>query len=198
MSKIKTRKDLKRFVLADLFRYYGDYSNSVFKKTYRFIPGFRFTYWLRKCDYLSVQPIYTRGFFYYARWRYSRLKVRYGFDIEYSTNIGEGLYLGHWGGVVIHPQAVIGKNCNISHQVTVGADSGKAADAVPQLGDQVYLAPGCKVFGKITLGDNCAVGANSVVNDDVPPGVTVAGLPAKVVSNHGSAAYVKNIPKTAE
>lgn len=198
MSNIQTRKDLKRFIRADLFRYYGDHSNKVFQKTYRFVPGFRFSYWLRKCDYLAKQPVYTRLSFYYARLRYNRLKVRYGFDIEYSTNIGEGLYLGHWGGVVVHPQAVIGKNCNISHQVTVGVDSGKGAQAVPQLGDRVYLAPGCKVFGKVVLGDHCAVGANSVVNDDVPPGVTVAGLPARVVSDHGSAAYVKNIPETAE
>jgi serine O-acetyltransferase len=198
MSNIHSKRDLKHVIDADLFRYYGDNSSKVFKKAYKFVPGFRFTYWLRKCDYLSKRPSYTRVSFYYARWRYSRLKVKYGFDIEYSTKIGEGLYLGHWGGVVIHPQSVIGKNCNISHQVTIGVDSGKGEDAVPKIGDNVYLAPGSKIFGKISLGDNCAVGANSVVNEDVLPGITAAGLPAKVVSNQGSAAYVKNIYNSVE
>ncbi|NLO45474.1 MAG: serine acetyltransferase [Clostridiales bacterium] len=113
--------------------------------------------------------------------------------MEYSTKIGAGFYLGHWGGVVINGDAIIGENCNISHQVTIGSDAKHGADAVPVVGDKVYLAPGCKVFGRIALGDGCAVGANSVVLSDVPPGAAVAGLPARVVSENGSKGYINNI-----
>ncbi len=192
MSEIKTRDDLKSIIISDLYRYYGDSSKSVFRKTYKNIPGFQFTFWLRKCSYYSSKSIITRPLFYYARWRYNHFKYKFGFDIEYSTEIDKGFYLGHWGGVVIHPDTIIGKNCNISHQVTIGIDNNRGVNSVPVLGDNVYLGPGCKVFGKITLGSGCAAGANSVVNNDVPHGVTVAGVPARIISEKDSSAYVKN------
>lgn len=192
MSVINTGDDLKRIIMNDLYRYYGDSSKSVFRKTYKHIPGFRFTCWLRKCRYYSSQPVISRPLFYYARWRYTQLKFKFGFDIEYSTEIGEGFYLGHWGGVVIHPDTIIGKNCNISHQVTVGVDNNQRNEAVPFIGDNVYIGPGSKLFGKITLGNGCVIGANSVVNRDVSAGVTAAGAPARVISNKDSSAYVKN------
>lgn len=192
MGAIMSKKELNRIIDSDLFRYFGDTSKKVFRRTYRFIPGFRFAYWMRKCGYYSNKPKAFRPCFYWALFRYNRLKYKFGFDIEYSTRIGEGFYLGHWGGVVIHKNAVIGKNCNISHQVTVGVDSKRSSEAAPVIGDCVYLAPGSKIFGSITLGDGCAVGANSVVNKDVPAGVTVAGVPACVVSENGSAGYINN------
>lgn len=190
MSETQTKSELRRMLDSDLYRYYGNSSREVYRSTYKNIPGFRFTCWMRKCAYWAKKPIYTRLFFYHARWRYNKLKYKFGFDIEFSTDIGAGFYLGHWGGVVIHPQAVIGKNCNVSHQVTIGMDNSKGANAVPALGNNIYLAPGSKIFGKISLGDNCAVGANSVVNSDIPPGVTVAGVPAKVISEKDSSAFV--------
>ncbi len=198
MRDLNTKEDFNFFVRADLYRYFGDVSRSAFSNAYKNIPGFRFTYWMRMCDYLSRRPVYTRPFFYRALRQYQKLKFKYGYDIEYSTKIGPGFYLGHWGGVVINGSAVIGANCNISHQVTVGADAKRGLDAVPIVGDRVYIAPGSKVFGKITLGDGCAVGANSVVTQDVSPGTTVAGLPARVVSENGSEGYVNNILPESE
>jgi serine O-acetyltransferase len=193
VRELKTKEDLDFFIKADLYRYFGDCSEAAFKKAYKNIPGFKFTYWLRRCDYLSRRPVYTRPLFYRALRKYKKLKFKYGFDIEYSTKIGAGFYLGHWGGVVINGDAVIGENCNISHQVTIGTDAKHGQDAIPVIGDKVYIAPGCRVFGKITLGDGCAVGANSVVFSDVPPGTTAAGIPAKIVSQNGSERYVNNI-----
>lgn len=195
MRELKTKEDFDFFVKADLFRYYGDCSKETFKKAYKNVPGFHFTYWLRKCEYLSHAPVWTRLSFYRARRIYNKLRFKYGFDIEYSTKIGAGFYLGHWGGVVINPSAVIGENCNISQQVTIGVDASRGADAIPTVGNEVYIAPGSKIFGKITLGDGCAVGANSVVNSDVPPHTTAVGLPAKTVSDRGSEGYINNIMK---
>ena len=192
MGSIATKEELKKIINSDLFRYFGDTSKIVFRQTYRFIPGFRFSYWMRRCNYYSGRSKATRPLFYLARFRYKQLKYKFGYDIEYSTRIGEGFYLGHWGGVVINKNAVIGKNCNISHQVTVGVDSKRSGEAAPVIGDGVYLAPGSKIFGKVTLGDGCAVGANSVVNKDVPAGVTAAGVPAVVVSENGSLGYINN------
>lgn len=192
MRELHTKEDFKYFVKADLYRYGGDVSKKAFKNAFRYIPGFKFCYYMRKCAYLSKAPVYTRPLFYIANAKYNKLKFKYGFDIEYSTKIGAGLHISHWGGVVINPKAVLGENCNISHQITIGMDSKEGEDSVPTVGDCVYIAPGSKIFGKITVGSDCCIGANSVVTKNVPPCVTVAGAPAVVVSESDSSGYVKN------
>ena len=193
MRELNTKQDLQYYWNADLFRYNADISRKAFRKAKRYIPGFRFCYYLRKCACLSKAPVYTRPLFYIANHKLERLKVQYGFDIEYSTQIGPGLHLSHWGGVVINPKAVIGENCNLSQQITIGVDSKEGMDAVPVIGSRVYIAPGSKIFGAVTVGDDSAVGANAVVNRDVPSGVTVGGVPAKMISQESSAGYIRNI-----
>lgn len=192
MRELRTKEDFQYYVRADLYRYTADVSRTAFRKAKKNIPGFRFSYYLRWCTYLSKAPVYTRPLFYWTYARFNRLKVRYGFDIEYSTPIGPGLLLSHWGGVVVSPYAVIGENCNLSQQITIGADSKEGLDAVPVIGDRVYIAPGSRIFGKITVGSDSAVGANSVVHRDVPQGVSVGGVPAKVISQDNASGYVKN------
>ena len=192
MRELKTKQDLQYYWRADLYRYGSGVSRSSFRKAMRFIPGFQFCYYLRKCAYLSKAPVYTRPLFYLANHKLNRLKFKYGFDIEYSTNIGPGLHLSHWGGVVINPRVVIGENCNLSQQITIGVDSKAGDAAVPVIGSRVYIAPGSKIFGAVTIGDDSAVGANAVVNKDVPCSVTVGGVPAKVISQDSSDGYVRN------
>ena len=193
MRQLQTKQDLLYYWNADLYRYGADVSRKAFRKAKKYIPGFRFCYYLRKCTYLSKAPIYTRPLFYIANRKLERLKVRYGFDMEYSTQIGPGLHLSHWGGVVVNPDAVIGENCNLSQQITIGVDSKEGMDAVPVIGSRVYIAPGSRIFGRITVGDDSAIGANAVVNKDVPSGVTVGGIPAKLISEDNSGGYVRNI-----
>ncbi|WP_260267260.1 serine O-acetyltransferase [Pediococcus parvulus] len=60
------------------------------------------------------------------------------------------------------------------------------SDNTPIIGDNVYIGPGAKLFGKIHIGNNCAIGANAVVNKNVPDNVTVAGIPAKIINHRGS------------
>lgn len=61
----------------------------------------------------------------------------------------------------------------------------------PRLGDNVYIGPGAKIFGPIEIGDNVAIGANAVVNKSFPDSVTIAGVPAKIISYHDSSIYIK-------
>lgn len=82
-------------------------------------------------------------------------------------------------GVVIHSRAVIGENCTIAQQVTIGGRSG--IFNVPIIGNNVYLGAGCKVLGDVHVGDNVVIGANAVVIHDVPENAIVAGVPAKVL-----------------
>ena len=110
-----------------------------------------------------------------------------GIQIPYQTCIAEGLKFGHWGTIVINPNAKIGKNFSISHGCCVGNAAGKHA-GVPIIGDNVIIFAGAKVIGKIYVGDNVVIGANAVVTKDVPSNCIVAGVPAKVISKNVEAA----------
>ena len=121
---------------------------------------------------------------------YFVLSVFTGLNIPIEAVIGKGLYIGHWGGVTIHPQAVIGKNLNLSQGVTIG-ESGRGDErGVPVIGDNVYIGPGAKVFGKIVIGNNVAIGANAVVNKSVPDNAVVGGIPAVILNYRGSGDFV--------
>ena len=93
----------------------------------------------------------------------------------------------------MHPRAKIGKNCNISQGVTIGQSNRGKRAGVPVIGDSVFIGPGAKIFGAITIGNNVAIGANAVVTSDVPDNAVVAGIPARILSLLGSAGYVQHI-----
>ena len=96
------------------------------------------------------------------------------------AEIKGGLCISHVGGVVLHHRTVIGKNCDLSHQVTIGT-AGLGRTGVPRIGDDVCIGAGAVLIGDIQIGDGARVAANSLVNRDVPPGATVMGVPAKIV-----------------
>lgn len=101
-----------------------------------------------------------------------------GADIPVNTSIGGGLLIPHPNGIVIHPNVVIGPNCLIFQQVTIGASF---EATVPVIGGHVDIGAGAKVLGNITLGNHVRVGANAVVLHSVLECKTVVGIPAKVV-----------------
>ncbi|TCS05358.1 serine acetyltransferase [Rhizobium sp. BK418] len=98
-----------------------------------------------------------------------------------TPEIGGGLFIQHGFATIINAEK-IGRDCWINQQVTVG-HSGKGRR--PVIGDGVKIRAGAKVIGKITVGDDVAIGANAVVVKDVPPHCTVAGVPAKIVRQDG-------------
>jgi serine O-acetyltransferase len=119
------------------------------------------------------------------------IQLATGIDLPLSARIGAGLYIGHFSGIFVHGAAVIGERCNLSQGVSIGEAGRGHGRGVPRVGDRVWIGPGAKVFGRIHLGDGCAVGANAVVNRDVPAGVTVAGVPARIVSEQGSEGLIE-------
>lgn len=105
--------------------------------------------------------------------------VYIGNDVE----AGPGLMLTH-GHVVIDGRIKIGRNCQINPWVTLGlSNSRKLGFSVdgPTIGNDVHIGTGAKVLGPIRIGDNVRVGANAVVVNDVPPNVTVVGVPARIL-----------------
>ncbi len=100
-----------------------------------------------------------------------------GADIPINTRIAGGLSIPHANGIVIHSDSVIGPNCLISQQVTLGGGS----LAAPRLGVHVRIDPGAKVLGNVTIGDHAIIHANSVVLSDIPSHATAEGIPAKIL-----------------
>lgn len=101
-----------------------------------------------------------------------------GADVPLNCTIGGGLLMPHPNGIVIHPAAVIGPNCLIFQQVTIG----HRGDGVPTIGGHVDIGAGAKLLGRISIGDHAAIGANAVVLCNVPEGCTAVGIPAKLLS----------------
>lgn len=85
-----------------------------------------------------------------------------------------------WG-VVIHERTIIGDDCHIDQNVTIGGTS-KLYD-VPKLGNKVYVGAGAKIIGPITVGDNVVIGANAVVTKDIPSGSLVVGVPGRIIKS---------------
>ncbi len=182
---------LWKTIRADLYRYRGNTRLRDLLSAYLRDPGFRFTYYLRKVDFYSKTKRGI-GFFAYAynRISFSHYRFRYGFDISPTTRIGPGFYLGHFGGVVISPDAVLGCNVNIAQGVTIGAESRGRRLGAPTIGDRVWIGPHAIVVGRITVGDQAMIAPGAYVNFDVPPMSVVIGNPGKIISNRGSDGYM--------
>ncbi|HYX64157.1 MAG TPA: DapH/DapD/GlmU-related protein, partial [Burkholderiales bacterium] len=99
-----------------------------------------------------------------------------GISLPGDCEIGEGLYIGHFGGIVLSAGARIGHNCNIAQNVT--------------LGNRVFVGAHSVLMGDITVGDDAMICAGSVVNRPVPARAVVLGNPARVISYEGSFDYV--------
>lgn len=109
------------------------------------------------------------------------IRIMFGGVIPYQAQIGEGTFITYHGlGVVIHKNAVVGKNCIIRQNVTIAGGNG----GVPQIGDGVEINAGAVLLGPIHIGNNVRIGANAVVNTDIPDNCTAVGMPAKPVRYH--------------
>jgi serine O-acetyltransferase len=151
-------------------------------------PGFRFMYVFRLCNRFS--KFHPAGIL--ARLWFMRMKVKYGFQIPHTTRIGGGLFLGHFGNIVINARTTIGQNCNIAQGVTIGQMNIGNRAGCPIIGDRVWIGCNAVVVGKIEIGDNALIAPLSFVNFNVPANSLVMGNPAKIVSTKGSLGYVNN------
>eukprot|EP01063_Lacrimia_lanifica_P025344 TRINITY_DN3313_c0_g1_i1.p1 TRINITY_DN3313_c0_g1~~TRINITY_DN3313_c0_g1_i1.p1 ORF type:complete len:979 (+),score=233.47 TRINITY_DN3313_c0_g1_i1:58-2994(+) len=126
---------------------------------------------------------WTQGEHWMALLLQSSTSHHYSVDIHPQARFGPGVTLDHATGVVIGATSVVGQDVQFLHDVTLGA-SGKdgAGDRHPKIGDGVVLGAHSQILGNIKLGNNCVVAAAAVVNRDVEPDCTVAGVPAKVVT----------------
>lgn len=118
------------------------------------------------------------------------MEILTGISLPYSATIGDQFYIGHFGGIIINSQSVIGNNCNISQGVTVGVSGIGEHRGVPIIGNNVYIGANAVIAGNLKIGDNVVVGANSLVTNNVEANTTVLGVPAVKVSDNNSELYI--------
>lgn len=130
-----------------------------------------------------AQVSHSRGYARLAKIASLMNFLVFNLEAPARLQIGPGLVIPHPQGIVLGARE-IGSNVTIFHQVTLG---GKVADfsydpaCRPQVGDNVTLSVGAKILGPLMLGDGCTIGANAVVLEDVPPGATAVGIPARLL-----------------
>lgn len=184
---IKTKEDLIEYMRCDQIALHCE----EFKR-----PRFgrdeiwKFERLLRKAEYYTnnKKHIIHKLCYVFYKYRFHKMSVQLGFSIPVNV-FDKGLSIAHYGPIVINHKAKIGKNCRIQESVTIGSTGGN--DGAPEIGDHVFIASGARIIGDVVLGNHIAVGANAVVTKSFKEDhITLAGVPARKISNHGSEGFV--------
>lgn len=179
---IKNKQDLKEYLQEDR-NALGNSDKSILRLL--FDPIWRFEILLRLEEYCAncKHGIAASVVCKFIRVYRKNLGIKLGYSIPINI-FGKGLSIAHIGTIVISDHAIIGDRCRVHVGVNVGLSYSNKG---PKIGNNVYLGPGAKIFGDIVIADNIAVGANAVVNKSFKsPGVTLGGVPAKIISDKGS------------
>ena len=105
----------------------------------------------------------------------------YTVDIHPAAQFGKGILLDHATGFVAGETSIVEDDVSILHAVTLGGTGKAIGDRHPKVRRGVLIGAGAKILGNVEIGESAKIGAGSVVLKDVPPHVSVAGVPAKVV-----------------
>ncbi|MCY0386650.1 serine O-acetyltransferase [Robbsia sp. Bb-Pol-6] len=122
-----------------------------------------------------------------ARWLQGASSRTLGVDMHPAARIGRGIMFDHATGIVIGETCVIGDDVSIMQAVTLGGTGNQTGNRHPKIGDGVLIGAGATLLGNLIVGHGAKVGAGSVVLNDVPPGMTVVGIPARIVGQAGGA-----------
>ena len=147
----------------------------------------RFEICLRKYEYyknVKYDTILGGVLLKYYKFIFFILSILCGFSIPINV-FGKGLSIAHRGTIVVNSHAKIGNNCRIHACVNIGTIPGRN-DMAPMIGDNCYIGPGVKIYGKIRIASGIVIGANSVVNHNFEDeNICIAGCPARKISDFG-------------
>ncbi|MFV0334729.1 MAG: serine O-acetyltransferase [Tropicimonas sp.] len=148
----------------------------LFFKGFQAVQAYRIGHWLWK-----------RGRRDMAYFLQMRISEAFGIDIHPAARLGRGIMIDHAHSIVIGETAVVGDNVSMLHSVTLGGTGKEDGDRHPKVGDGVLIGAGAKILGNIRVGNCSRIAAGSVVLEDLPPNVTAAGVPARIVGKAGCA-----------
>ncbi|WP_458626673.1 serine O-acetyltransferase [Winogradskyella sp. PC D3.3] len=148
---------------------------------------------LRKLEYFNncKRGILNRLYFFYLKYKFKKTSIKLGFSIPINV-FGPGLSIVHYGTIVINSNTKVGRNCRMHACVNIGASGG--SDKAPQIGDNVYIAPGAKIYGNISIANNTAISANAVVNKTFEEeNILLAGNPAEKIKTIDISRIIKHL-----
>lgn len=149
------------------------------KPGFRAIAVYRFGVWR-----MGIKPKLLRApFSLLYRSLFRHVRNVYGIELPYSAQLGRRVIIEHQSCIVIHGSCTIGDDSIVRQGVTIGNRYIEQPLDAPQIGARVSIGAGAKLLGKIKIGDDVTIGANSVVLKDVPSGKTAVGIPAKILGN---------------
>jgi len=179
---IKSKKDYKYYLECDRIALGKKYLKPKFvgDEIWRFEIMMRKTEYYKNCSKTIIQKIYSK----WLQYRYYKMRIKLGFSIPLNV-FGPGLSIAHYGTIVVNGNAKVGKNCRIQECTTIGATNG--SKKAPILGDNIFIGSGARIIGNISIANDIAIGANAIVNKSFEmPGITIAGVPARKVSDKNS------------
>jgi len=138
-------------------------------------------------SYRRAHRHYLKGQYFWARLISQRAARKTGIEIHPGAQIGKGFFIDHGHGVIIGETTIIGDNVTLYQGVTLGGTGKEHGKRHPTIGNNVMISAGAKILGSFTVGDNCKIGAGSVVLQEVPPNCTVVGVPGRVVKRDNMA-----------
>jgi serine O-acetyltransferase len=200
-------EELKDIVYSDLYRFTGNkrrlskvyltfiqewFSSPEFK----FLNSFRRTqyYYLAKGKGLKgIKNFKNRFLFHFYNISLNHYTTKYQFQIPFETRIGKGLYIAHFGRIIIHPKSVIGHNVNISTGVIIGTQFRGARKGSPNIGNYVWIGANAVIVGNIRVGNNVLIAPGAYINFDVPDNSIVIGNPGLIRRSPGATlGYINN------
>lgn len=131
--------------------------------------------------YRIANWLWKKGLKWLARFLSTFSRWMTGIEIHPGATIGERFFIDHGMGVVIGETAEIGNDCTLYHGVTLGGTSWNKGKRHPTLCDGVVVGAGAKVLGPIIVHEGARIGSNAVVTKEVPAGVSVVGIPGRIV-----------------
>jgi|TARA_B100000959_G_scaffold164790_1_gene172679 serine O-acetyltransferase len=140
----------------------------LYFKGFQALAGFRAANYLWRHDRREL-----------AQYLQSLIAAVYAVDVHPAADVGKGILLDHATGFVAGETTVIEDNVSILHEVTLGGTGKERGDRHPKIRSGVLIGAGAKILGNVEIGEGARIGAGSVVLKDVPPHVSVAGVPAK-------------------
>ncbi len=178
---LTTFKDTRKCIKADFQKINGRFTLRKFIKSLLFEPGFKYIFWMRLTQYFWVKKGIRFPLFVLCRFVLKHYSYKYNYDISYKAQISEGFSISHHGYVIIRVGTTIGKNCWVRPGTCIGKKNLDECGDGAVIGDNCNIGVGVAIMGKVVIGDNVTIGANSVVVKDIPSDCVVAGAPAAII-----------------
>ena len=157
----------------------------LFYKGFHALQSHRVAHWLWSQDRHSL-----------AFYLQNQMSAIFGVDIHPAAQIGCGIMFDHATGVVIGETSIVEDDVTMLHGVTLGGTGKEQGDRHPKVRHGVLIGASASVIGNIEIGEGAKIGAGSVVMKDVPPHVTVAGIPAEIVGRPKGNSPAEDVDQT--